>query len=309
MTETLIIFVLQRLDQIESPVFLHRELERFPEKELKALLSEGILRETSRATKIPRPKHLTPGGDLFVRKTSIGLFGVADDDDYFDPIPLTEDDVRQYDISPRKLVDSIRLQNEISGSGFENYDGLIPLGQKRFDSLGILNAFMSIQNWDEKTFLSRCQRLERYPGSKKVVVLTPRGIALSPEGRRILDSSGIMVVAMESALNQGDLKMDWATISVDPKKVILLSGWRRIKCFIKSINEWEEFIFNGVQSKVIEVLYDAPDYKLHICTVFKKIERDAQEQYRMDKIFKHHSNWRLLLKPDLEKRGFWFLDI
>ena len=88
MTETLLHFVLQRLDQIECPVFLHRELEDFPEEELRILRAEGILRETSRATEIPRPKHSPPGCDLIVRQTSKGMFGVADEDDYFDPIPL-----------------------------------------------------------------------------------------------------------------------------------------------------------------------------------------------------------------------------
>ena len=212
MTETLLHFVLQRLDQIECPFFLHRELERFPDEELRALRAKGILRETSRATEIPRPKHLPPGGDLIVRQTSKGVFGVADEDDYFDPIPLTEDDIRQYDISLPKLAAAIRRDNGISGSGLENHDGLIPLGQKSVEGIGSLNVYFSILNADQKDFLSRCQRLERSPRSQRIVMLTPRGVALSPEGRRILDASRIIVAAMDSALDLGSFSIDWIGI-------------------------------------------------------------------------------------------------
>src|SRR3990172_3580971 len=104
LSESLLDFVLTRLDQVESPVFLHRELERFPPEQLKAQLSEGLLRETSRATEIPRPVHIPGGGDLIVCQTAKGLFCVADEDDYFDPIPLTDDDVRQYEVSLPKLA-------------------------------------------------------------------------------------------------------------------------------------------------------------------------------------------------------------
>ena len=212
MTETLLHFVLQRLDQIECPFFLHRELERFPDEELRALRAKGILREPSRATEIPRPKHLPPGGDLIVRQTSKGVFGVADEDDYFDPIPLTEDDIRQYDISLPKLAAAIRRDNGISGSGLENHDGLIPLGQKSVEGIGSLNVYFSILNADQKDFLSRCQRLERSPRSQRIVMLTPRGVALSPEGRRILDASRIIVAAMDSALDLGSFSIDWIGI-------------------------------------------------------------------------------------------------
>jgi len=212
LTETLLHFVLQRLDQIECPVFFHREFERFSDEELRALRAEGILRETSRATEIPRPKHLPPGGDLIVRQTSKGMFGVANEDNYFDPIPLTEDDIRQYDVSLPKLAAAIRRDNGISGSGLENHDGLIPLGQKSVEGIGSLNVYFSIMNADQKDFLSRCQRLERSPRSQRIAMLTPRGVALSPEGRRILDASGIIVAAMDNALDLRSFSIDWIGI-------------------------------------------------------------------------------------------------
>jgi hypothetical protein len=117
LTDKLLDFVLERADHVGDPVFLKRELEGFPVEDLDALLSEGILRETSRATEIPRPKHLPPGGDLIVRQTSRGLYGVADEDDYFDPIPLTEDDVRQYAVSLPKLKAAVNRTNDSEDSG------------------------------------------------------------------------------------------------------------------------------------------------------------------------------------------------
>jgi len=43
-------------------------------------------------------------------------------------------------------------------------------------------------------------------------MLTPRGVALSPEGRRILDASGIIVAAMDNALDLRSFSIDWIGI-------------------------------------------------------------------------------------------------
>lgn len=249
MTETILHFILQRLDQIECPVFLHRELERFPEEELHALHAVGILRETSRATEIPRPRNLPPGGDLIVRQTSKGMFGVADEDDYFDPIPLTEDDVRQYDISLPKLAAAIRRDNGISGSGLENHDGLIPLGQKSVEGIGSLNVYFSILNADQKDFLSRCQRLERSPQSQRIVMLTPRGVALSPEGRRILDASGIILAALDSAFDQGSFSIDWIGILGVVESLLAEDHPKDRRVFQKQGKTWLA-VYDGVPKSI-----------------------------------------------------------
>lgn len=212
MSETLFALILTRIDQLESPVFHHRELEAFPSENLKALLSEGILRETSRATEILRTERFQPGGDLIVRQTSKGLFGVADDDDYFDPILLTEDDVRQYEVSLPKLVSFIRHENGINGTGFENHGGVIPLGQKAVDGFGTVDVYLSLPNEDEAVLISRCQRLKRAPGVQKVILLTPRGIPLSPEGRQILDGVGVIVTSLIGTATEGTLALDWSTV-------------------------------------------------------------------------------------------------
>lgn len=209
MADSLPCFILTRLDQIERPVFRHRELERFPPEQLKALLSEGILRETSKATEIPRPVQLPVGDDIIVRQTAKGLFGVADEDDYFDPIPLTEDDVRQYEVSLPKLAARIRRENNINGTGSENHNGLVPLGQKTIDALGTVDVYLSLPNEDESVLLSRCQRLERPTGSQRIILVTPRGASVSPEGRKVLDSAGVVLASLMAAAAKGGLALDW----------------------------------------------------------------------------------------------------
>jgi hypothetical protein len=216
LAESLLAFVLTHLDQVESPVFLQRELERFPAEELNTLLSQSILRETSKATEIPRPARLPVGGDLIVRETSKGLFGVAGEDDYFDPIPLGDDDVRQYAVSLPKLAGRIRRENEIHGSSTENHNGLISLGQKTLDSLGTVDVYLSLPNQDESAVLSRCQRLERAPESQKVILVTPRGLSVSPEGRRVLDSTGVILVSLADAAATGSLALDWENLVSRP---------------------------------------------------------------------------------------------
>ncbi|HZP97245.1 MAG TPA: hypothetical protein VFC31_13075 [Candidatus Limnocylindria bacterium] len=209
MAESLLGFILARLDQIESPVFLHRELERFPARDLAALLSEGLLRETSRATEIPRPAHLPAGGDLIIRPTSKGLFGVADEDDYFIPIALTDDDVRQYEVSLAQLVARIRRENSISGTGFDRRDGLVPLGQKAVEGVGQVETYLAFPNEDEATLLSRCRRLQRTASGRRTIVLTPRDVPLAPEGRSEVDACGVTVIPMAAAAATGSFAIDW----------------------------------------------------------------------------------------------------
>ena len=209
MTESLLGFVFTRLDQIESPLFLHRELEKFSANGLAELVSEGLLRETSNATEISRSTHLPAGGDLIVRQTSKGLFGVADEDDYFDPIPLTDNDVRRYEVSLTKLAARIRRENDIHGANSENHNGLVALGQKSVDALGTVDVYLSLPNEDESVLLSHCQRLERPAGSQRIILVTPRGASVSPEGRKVLDSAGVILVSLMGAAARGSLALDW----------------------------------------------------------------------------------------------------
>lgn len=274
MTESLLAFVLSRLDEIESPVFLQRELEDFAEGDLATWVSVGLLRETTRATEIPRPAGFPAGGDLVVRKTAKGLFGVADEDSFFVPIPLKEDDVRQYEVSVPKLAARIRLENDINGIGSENANGLIPLGQKVIDALGTVDVYLSLPNEDESVLLSRCQRLKRPAGSQRVILVTPRGVSVSPEGRTVLDATGVVLASLANAAANGSLAMNWSYM-VDRFGVGPAEEYPKERCVFQNQGKTWLVVYDGVPKSIgdmvglayIRQLLQNPRQDMHASTI------------------------------------------
>ena len=224
-------------------------------------MSEGILHETSKATEIPRPVHLPAGDDLIVRQTAKGLFGVADEDDYFDPIPLTEDDVRQYEVSLPKLAARIRRENDINGTGSENHNGLVPLGQKTIDALGTVDVYLSLPNEDESVLLSRCQRLERPTGSQRIILVTPRGASVSPEGRKVLDSAGVVLASLMAAAAKGGLALDWNNMVSRPGIGLAEEYPKDRRIFQKRGKTWL-LVYDGIPKSVGDMV--GMTYILHL---------------------------------------------
>jgi hypothetical protein len=210
--ETLLQMILLLLDRLESPVILHSDAAGYPSCQLDELVSTGLLRETTIAEGIPRPPRFGPGSDLIVRKTARGLYGVADEDDYFAPVPLTEDDVRQYEISLPKLVDRIRKENGIAGDGFANHGGLIPLGAKPIGEAGATTVYLSLPNPDEGVVLARCTRLSSPSREHRVILLLPGATAFSPEARRIFGDSRVEILSLVEPAACGRLAIDWAIL-------------------------------------------------------------------------------------------------
>jgi len=209
--ESLLGFILARLDQIESPLFLYRELEGFPAAELEALVSSGILRQTSKAVDIPRPAGLPAGPDLVVRRTSQGLFGVADEGDYFDPIPLVDDDVRQYRISLSKLAARIRAENELAGVPVKNGRGLVFVGERPLPGRRHADVYLSLGNDDPAGFMSLCKRVQPV-SPRPVVMLVPSPVPLSVEQARVLANSDTFVVPLTTHLKGMRWKLPWSRI-------------------------------------------------------------------------------------------------
>ena len=209
MAENLLQAVLVLLDQIESPVILHSEAIAHGQGVLADLLSQGVLRKTANATEIPRPVRYGPGPDLIVRQTAQGLFGVADEDLYFDPVPLTDDDVRQYEISLPGFVESLRRENDIHGTGFHNDQGLIPLGQKTVPGHGAVDVYLSLPNGNEDAVIARCRRLATPSGNPCAALLTPCSLTLSTEARQILSSSCLFALSLMTVAAEGRLELNW----------------------------------------------------------------------------------------------------
>ncbi len=214
MAESLLQAVLVLLDQIESPVILHSEGVAYGDGALAELLSQGVLRKTTNATDIPRPVRFGPGPDLIVRQTAQGLFGVADEDNFFDPVPLTDDDVRQYEISLPGLVERLRTENGIGGTGFHNDHGLIPLGQKTINGHGAVDVYLSLPNHNEDAVIARCRRLASPGGRRSAALLTPCPLTLSTEARQIFSSSCLFASLLLTAAAEGRVELSWQDLDV-----------------------------------------------------------------------------------------------
>lgn len=79
------------------------------------------------------------------------------------------------------------------------------------------------------------------------------------------------------------------------------------KANIKDLNSQEEFYFNEKQAKIVEELYNSPNYELHVKTLLHEKLSLVLEDYRQDKQFKNHPNWRKLIMRT--KKGYWRLNI
>lgn len=202
MTESLLDFVLTRLDQVGSPIYLHRELERFPSEDLKALLASGILRETSRAEKV---------GDLIVRETAKGLFGAADEEDFFEPVPLADDDVRQYEVVVPKIVDQIRKANDLKGVSVENGKHLFLVGERVLPGRQRADVYLSLESHEPVDFVSLCRKVHP-TNPRPVVMIVPRPIRLPVESIQLLRSWDVFVAPLTTHLDGRRWKLPWDQI-------------------------------------------------------------------------------------------------
>jgi hypothetical protein len=213
LADTLLQLLLERLAHVAAPLVLHREIAVFPSQEADALISAGILRETSKATEVPRPANLPPGDDLIVQETSHGLFGVAQDDDYFPPVPLTEDDRRQYEIVVLKFVERIRRANKLQGAQHQEGQRLFALGQRRQADGSKAEVYLSLLNRDEPDVCDVARRL-RAAQHTPTVLLLPIPIPLSTTGRQALTEMQTSVFALSDSLDPDKWTLPWEELVI-----------------------------------------------------------------------------------------------
>jgi len=238
--ESLLQAVLDLLDQVDCPVVSHAFASAYGPEALDELVSESILHETAIASEIPRPERFGPGPDLVVRETARGLFGVAGEDDYFDPVPLTELDVRQYEVMAVGVAAKVRKENGIAGSGFRDDNGLISLGQKSVDEAGIADVYFSLPNHTEDAVIARCRRLAGLDPQRRIVLLTPAALCLSTEAAQILASSKLTTLALTPSAAEGRLALDWhAALGIKRRRPIVMpdAAGRRPRGFPANADE------------------------------------------------------------------------
>lgn len=212
MPASLLQLVLRLLNTCDEPVVAASDVASYPSDQLLELIRAGILRESSRATEISRPTRYGAGGSLIVRETTRGLFGVATEDDYHDPLPLTEEDIRQYSISVTGLVKEIRRRNEIVGSDVRIDDGLILVGTKQVPGVARFPVYLSLPNIEQATLLERSLRARRGTAGTFAVVILPEETCITAELQRTLDESGVQVISLPATNVLEGLAMDWSAI-------------------------------------------------------------------------------------------------
>lgn len=212
MPASLLHLVLRLLNTCDEPVIAASDVANYPAAQLLELVDAGILRETSRATEIARPARYGAGESLIVRETARGLFGVAAEDDYHDPFPLTEEDVRQYSISLTGLVREIRRRNEIVGNDVRIDDGLILVGTKQVPGTARFPVYLSLPNIDQAALLERSLRARRGTADTLAVVVIPEETGFTAELQRTLDESGVQVISLPATDALEGLAIDWSAV-------------------------------------------------------------------------------------------------
>ncbi len=192
-------------------------MEDYPRREQKTLERSRVLSEAPDPEEIPDPRFPSSGRMVLVRRTARGLVGVAGErDEYFTPIPLVEDDVRQYSVSVPNLIELVRKENGIEGDGDAADAGLIPLGQKILNGYGVVEVYLSLPNIASRELAARFLSLTKPSGVKKLAVLLPCALRLPAQDRQLLDSRGISLVVLSTLADRGSLVVDWESQVIGP---------------------------------------------------------------------------------------------
>lgn len=213
--------ILERLAIGDRVAFRYRTLERLGLEAMQRALGQGILREIHRAEYVPDPKGRTLY-DLEVRHTtSQGIIAVHQpDDEWVDPVQLTEDDIRQFELVPAKLFRRICQENSIDDQVRDHGREVVFLGEREISGYGLRPIFFLYDNMDEARFVERCRGI----GARGwTIILTPKPVDLSASNKRYLAESNIFLVAMTQYLKGDGWSLSWGRV------VESLSGQGKVK--------------------------------------------------------------------------------
>ena len=209
MPESLLQYLLGLLDVIEEPVVLASALERFSLPAALRLIEEGVLRQTSDAEEIIRPKRFGPPITVVVRKTASGIWGVPEEDEYYESVKLTDDDIRLYEIRLSGLVEKIRKENGIDGTGYQPDRGLVHVGKRLVRGHGLVAVYLSLPNINPDAVLARLKRMDAPGRGGTVALLTPTALSESTEFRRLVATDNVVPISLMQPAASGTLDLDW----------------------------------------------------------------------------------------------------
>lgn len=226
MADGLLGLVLDRLGEDDFPVIRHREVEAFLRNPASARYRRLLL-DIGPAEEVPRPAGVAPGDWLLVRETSAGLFGVGPADDLDAPVPLADEDVREYTVSIPRLGREITEANDMDPDTSAHLDdGLFPLGSKAVGH-GLRADVHLFVPYDSRGLIETAANLAlSRTGGQGIVLLVPRTVPLSPEARASLRARGVEVVPL---LRDGtaSLDVDWGEIRRRFLETVPRSDWAR----------------------------------------------------------------------------------
>lgn len=212
-TQTLNRLILERLAIGKRVGFRYRTLERLGLDVLDCALAQGILRETNRAKTIKHPDPFAPTiFDLEVRRGENGFYAIsADGDERVPPVPLMEDDLRQFELVLSRLCRRICIENAIEDQYREHARETFFLGERELDGFGLRPVYLLCGTIDESRFIDRCREITGSRGW--TVVLTPTAVGLSPSNRRYLAEMNVLLAPMAHYLADDAWKLPWGRIT------------------------------------------------------------------------------------------------
>lgn len=240
--------ILERLAMDNRVSFRYRTLERLGLEAMERALAQGILREIHRAETFPDPKGRTLY-DLEVRHTDEGIIAVSEpDDELIDPVPLTEDDIRQFELVIPRLCRRICTENAIDEQVREYEREVVFLGEREVGGYGLRPIYLLYDNLDEPRFVDRCRGI----GARGwTIILTPRPVDLSAANRRYLAEMNFLPVPLSLYLDEGGWALPWAKIAAS------LTGQGKVK---ETYQPVEDLTFEHLPGLVC-----SPDYRIVRC--------------------------------------------
>lgn len=211
MSNLLIKFVLKRVSGTSQPVIGNWELAEYPDLEVRVLIRAGILKETEAASEVPRLESMPPGPPLHVRRTRRGLYGVADEDGFHEPLSLTEDDIRQYEVDPVAIARCVSKDNDLSGTAQAINAGLVFVGEKRLPSGRTVRCVFAPHLTKGREILVAAREI-KVDDSVPVILIVPLTPALKSEARAVLRLLNTTIVSLESHVQPTYWALPWEEI-------------------------------------------------------------------------------------------------
>lgn len=312
--------ILDRLAIGNRVGFRYRTLERLGLEAMERALAQGLLREIHRAETIPDPQRRTLY-DLEVRHTSEGIIAVSEpDDEWIDPVPLTEDDIRQFELVNSKLFSRICVENQISQVIRQNEHEIVYLGEMELEGHGLVMTFLLYNNTEELRFMERCRRIS---GDRWTVALTPVPVKLSLQSQRQLAQWRLLLVPLSHYLGGEGWTLPWRKIAanhlglgkaaadVQPLADQVFDRLPGLECspdFRTVRLRGESFNLTPMMAQLFKAMVEMSVNGPRDLAKDAILERGESESKSMADVFKHLKNWRKLIVPG-RQRGTYRINI